>query len=122
MCKAQEGTGSIRFGVIAIGVITVGIMFTISSSIIIIFSPVVVALKTLLFRKEPVRFGSENYGSRLDAVRSAFFGRVVARSDSVRFGSACGCRRFQNETVRFGSVEPVRFGFLFLPVERHAVC
>ena len=64
-----------------------------------------------------VRFGSEICSFRFDAVWPAFFGRVVARSDSVRFGSASGSGRFRNQTVRFGSV---RFGFLFLPVNhRH---
>ena len=43
-----------------------------------------------------VRFGSEMYFSRFDAVRPAFFGRVVARSGSVRFVSASGSGRFQN--------------------------
>ena len=33
----------------------------------------------------------------------------------VRFGSASGSGRFRNSTVRFGSVWPVRFGFLLLP-------
>ena len=42
------------------------------------------------------RFGSENYISRFDAVRPAFFGGVVARSASVRFVSASGSGRFQN--------------------------
>ena len=55
-----------------------------------------------------VRFGSQNIFSRLDAVRPAFFGRVVARSGSVRFGSAFGSLRFQNETVRFASAGSVR--------------
>ena len=54
-----------------------------------------------------VRFGSENVISRFDAVRPAFFSRVVARSGSVRF------------RVRFRPVPesngPVRFGFLLLP-------
>ena len=63
-----------------------------------------------------VRFGSEQYFARFDAVRPAFFGRVVARSGSVRFVSASGSGRFQNSTALFGSVRPVRFGFLFLPV------
>ena len=83
-------------------------------------------------RKEPVRFdsfrfrtfqifigsvwfGSQNFISRFEAVRPACFGRVVAPSDSVRFGSASGSGRFRNYTVRFGSVRPVRFGFLLLP-------
>ena len=35
---------------------------------------------------DSVRFGSENAIFRFDAVRPAFFGRVVARSGSVRFG------------------------------------
>ena len=55
------------------------------------------------------------YFTRFDAVRLAFFGHAVARSGSVRFGSASGSGRFRNYTVRFGSVRPVRFGFSFLP-------
>ena len=62
-----------------------------------------------------VRFGSENCNSRFDVVRPAFFGRVVARSGSVRFVSASGSGRFQNWTARFDSVRPVRFDFFFLP-------
>ena len=62
-----------------------------------------------------VGFGSDNYLSRFDALRPAFFGRVVASSGSVRFVSASGFSRFQNETVRFGSGRPLRFGFLLLP-------
>ena len=58
-----------------------------------------------------VRFGSEISISGFDAVRPVFFGRFVARSGSVRFVSASGSDRFQNSTVRFGSVRPVRFGF-----------
>ena len=62
--------------------------------------------------KEPVRFdslrfltflrtfiGSVRFGQimfRFDAVRPAFFGRVVARSGSVRFVSTSGSGRFQN--------------------------
>ena len=61
-----------------------------------------------------VRFGSEDDLSRFDAVRPAFFGRVVARSGLVRFGSVLGSGRFRN-SVQFGSVRPFRFGFLFLP-------
>ena len=44
----------------------------------------------------PVRFGSESYFPRVGAVRPALFGRVVARSGSVRFVSASGSGRFQN--------------------------
>ena len=62
-----------------------------------------------------VRFGSENQLSRFDAVRPALFERVMVRSGSLRFGSAFGSGRFRNYSVRFGSVRPVRFGFLFLP-------
>ena len=43
---------------------------------------------------------------------------------SVRFGSVLENVRFvpvPNKTVRFGSVRPVRFGFLFLPA-RSSVC
>ena len=43
-----------------------------------------------------VRFDSYIYFTRFDAVRPAFFGRVVARSGSVRFVSASGSSRFQN--------------------------
>ena len=43
-----------------------------------------------------VRFGSEIYFPRFDVVLLALFGRAVARSDSVRFGSASGCGRFRN--------------------------
>ena len=84
-----------------------------------------------IFRKEPVRFdsfrfrtfrkligsvrfGSDNSISRFDVVRPAFFGRVVARSGSVRFVSVSGSGRFQIK--QFGSVWLFRFGFLFLPV------
>ena len=49
------------------------------------------------------------------AVRPAFFGRVLARSGSVRSGSASGPGQFRNQAFRFGSVRPVRFGFLLLP-------
>ena len=82
-----------------------------------------------IFRKliGSIRFGSvrfcsaRNKVSRFDAVRPAFlFGRVVARSASVRFGSASGSGRFQNETVRFGSAGSVRF--LFLPVGVLRIC
>ena len=59
--------------------------------------------------------GSENYISQCDAVRPAFFGRVVARSGLVRFVSASGPGRFHNSMVGLGSVRSVRFGFLFLP-------
>ena len=51
-----------------------------------------------------VRFGSDNQFSRFDAVRPGFFGRVVARSGSVRFVSAFSFGRFQNLTVWLGSV------------------
>ena len=43
-----------------------------------------------------VRFDSDGYFSQFDAIRPAFFGRVVARSSSVRFISASGSGRFQN--------------------------
>ena len=58
-----------------------------------------------------VRFGSEQYLSRFDVVRPAFFGRVVAGSSSVRFVSASGSGRFLNlnGSVRFGSADSVRF-------------
>ena len=87
-CIDQEGTGSVRF------------------------------VSVLDFsNKYSVRFGSVRK-IRFDAVRPALFGRVVARSGSVRF-----CVRFRpvpklNGSVRFGSagsVRLVRFGFLFLP-------
>ena len=79
-----------------------------------------------------VRFGSGLFGdssvcfgsvpkcvfSRFVAVRPAFFGRFVARSGSVRFVSTSGSGRFRN-IKRFGSVRPVLFGFLFLPVKWH---
>ena len=57
-----------------------------------------------------VRFGSENYISRSDAVRPAFFGRVVDWSGSVPRPVPAG-----PGIHRFGAVRPVRFGFLFLP-------
>ena len=82
-------------------------------------------------RKEPVRFdsfrfrtstinwfGSENIYSRFYAVRPAFFWRVTIRPCSIRFGSLCGSGRFRNYMVRFGSVRPVRFGFLFVQIMR----
>ena len=71
-----------------------------------------------------VRFDSEHVFSRFDAVRPVFFGRVVARSGSIRFGSVphpvlAGsiCRRFGSvrfdsvrfASVRFGSAGSVRF-------------
>ena len=62
-----------------------------------------------------VQFGSDKWLSRFDAVRPAFFGRVVARAGSVRFVSVSGSGRFLSYTVRFHSLRPVRFGFLFLP-------
>ena len=65
--------------------------------------------------KSSVRFGSENQCSRFDAVRPSLFGRIAAGSGSVRFVFAAGSGRFQNSTVRFGSVRPVWFGFLFIP-------
>ena len=43
-----------------------------------------------------VQFGSEHCISRFDAVRPAFFRRVVARSGTVRFVSASGSGWFQN--------------------------
>ena len=63
-----------------------------------------------------VRFGSVWFGSvRLvsvfDAVWPAFSGRVVARFGSFPHLFPAGSR-----VKRFGSVRPVRFGFLFLPV------
>ena len=71
-----------------------------------------------------VRYGSVRFGSArtkccffwFDAVRPALFERVMVRSGSVRFVSASGSGRFQNQTVRFCAVRPVRFGFLFLPL------
>ena len=62
-----------------------------------------------------IRFGLETYLSRFDALRPVLSGCVVARSASVRFGSvrfvsASGSGRFQNETVRFDSVRFGRFG------------
>ena len=56
-----------------------------------------------------VRFGSERSFSWFDAVRPALFGRVVARSDSVRSGSAVSSGRFRNSRVWFGSAGSVRF-------------
>ena len=54
-------------------------------------------------RFDSVRFGSVRFGSvrknmfaRFDTVRPAFFGRVVARSGSVRFVSASGSGRLRN--------------------------
>ena len=63
-----------------------------------------------------VRFGSEKYSSRFDAVRPAFFGRVVARSGSVsvRFGSSLRpvpAGSGINSSVRFGSAGSLRFLF-----------
>ena len=65
---------------------------------------------------DSVRFGSELYFSRFDAVRLAFFGHVMARSSSVRFRVRFRPVPEFNGLVRFGSVRPVRFGFSFLPV------
>ena len=45
------------------------------------------------------RFGSVCFGNSFflfDAVRPAFFGRVMARSGSFRFGSASGSGRLQS--------------------------
>ena len=73
---------------------------------------------SVIYDNSSDRFGSVRKFScsRFDAVRPAFFGRVVVRSGSVRFVSASGSSPFQNLTVRLGSVRPVRLGFLFLPV------
>ena len=70
LAQCQEGTGSVRF--------------------------VSVPDFSTFHRFGSVRFGSENFVSRSDAVRPAFFGRVVARSASVRFVSASGSGRFRN--------------------------
>ena len=68
--KRQEGTGSIRF--------------------------VPVPDFSNIHGLASVRVGSENNFRRFDAVRPAFFGRVVARSGSVRFVSASDSVWFQN--------------------------
>ena len=70
---------------------------------------------------------SRDVSSWFQAVRPAFFESVVARSGSVRFGSASGSGRFCNSTVRLGSVRPFRFGCLILPAKcyvhkAHAKC
>ena len=62
-----------------------------------------------------VRFGSGNNVFWFDAVRPALFERVVARSGSVRFGSFPRPVPAGSRIKRFGSVRPLRFGFLFLP-------
>ena len=69
-----------------------------------------VRLRTFLKLIGSVRFGSENYNSWLDVVRPAFFGRVVARSGSVRFGSVPRPVPAGSGIKRFGSVRPARFG------------
>ena len=56
-----------------------------------------------------VRFGSDNSFSRFDAVRPSFFGRVVARSGSVRFRVRFRPVPELNGSVRFGSAASVRF-------------
>ena len=56
-----------------------------------------------------VRFGSEDSFSRFDAVRPALFGRVVARSGSVRFRVRFRPFPELNGLVRFGSASSVRF-------------
>ena len=66
-----------------------------------------------------LRFGSEMYFSRFDAVRLAFFRHAVARSGSVRFGAASGSGRFRpvpelNGSVRFGRFGSVSHSFLSL--------
>ena len=63
------------------------------------------------FRKliGPVRFGSETNISQFDAVRPAFFGRIVARSDSVRFRVRFRPVPELHGSVRFGSAGSVRF-------------
>ena len=75
-----------------------------------------------IFKNESVRFGSEIMFPRFDAVRPAFLRtrRGSVRFGSVRFCSASGSGRFQSYTLRFGSVGPVRFGFLFLLVDAAA--
>ena len=87
--------------------------------------------------KEPLRFDSFRFRtfSKIDRFGSVRFGKVVS---TVRRGSACALRtrrgsvlsgsvrfrvRFRpipklNGSVRFGSIRPVRFGFLSLP-DRH---
>ena len=60
------------------------------------------------------RFGNVFFPVRRGSA-CVFNGRVVARSDSVRFGSASGSGQFQHYWVRFGSIRLVRFAFLFLP-------
>ena len=106
----QEGAGSVRF----ISVPDFGS----------------VRFDSFRFRKfvGSVRFGSENQNSLFDPVPPASFGRVAARSDSVRFcvwfrpvPKFNGSVRFGSVwfgSVRFGSVRPARFGFSFLPVVR----
>ena len=56
-----------------------------------------------------VRFGSEMYFSRFDAVQLAFFGHAVARSGSVRFGSVPRPVLAGSGIKRFGSAGSVRF-------------
>ena len=62
-----------------------------------------------------VRFGSEMYLSRFDAVRPALLSDA-SWLGPVRFGSfprpVPACSRIK----RFGSVRPIRFGLSFLPV------
>ena len=67
---------------------------------------------------DSVRFGSEKYVSRFDAVRLAFFGGVVARSGPVRFRAVPAGSRIK----RFGSVRPLRFGFSSLPLNIGRTC
>ena len=80
--QKQEGTGSVRF------------VSVLDFSKIHRFGSV---------RFGSVRFGSVRFGSGKQipgsTLRPAFFGRVVARSGSVRFVSASGSGRFQNSTV-----------------------
>ena len=58
-------------------------------------------------RREPVRFDSFRFRTFRNIIGSV---RKVICS-----GSASGSGRFQNYTVRFGSVRPLRFGFLIFP-------
>ena len=70
-----------------------------------------------LFGNSSVRLSSVRFGkhsSRFDAVRPARFGHVVARSGSVRFGSASASGRFRNYSVQLGSAESVSVSCSFL--------
>ena len=71
--------------------------------------------------KPPIRCFESSSSHALSCPSERFFSQRPGRSCSVRFVSASGSGQCQNSTVRFGSVRPIRFGFLFLPVIRRCM-